>query len=112
MVIDSSKVIHGFHSHAAQLERLGSRTEGLLAALPVGITKTLIVHLEGGSYLETWIGLHSPSGTQGIISARIWFVVHSVDRGMLNSLVSHTERSVFPERKALSGSQLRSVHSG
>lgn len=51
MVIDSSKIIHGFHSTAVRLERLGSRTEGLLATLPVGITKTVIVHLEGGSYL-------------------------------------------------------------
>lgn len=51
MAIDSSEIIHGFHSSAAQLERLDSRTEGLLAALPAGITKTLIVRLEGGSYL-------------------------------------------------------------
>lgn len=50
MVIGSSKIIHGFYSNTAQPERLGSRTDGLLATLPVGITKTLIVHLEEGGY--------------------------------------------------------------
>lgn len=51
MVIDLSKIIHGFHSNAAPMEHSGSRSRGALATLPVGITKTLIVCLEGGSYL-------------------------------------------------------------
>lgn len=50
MVIDLSKIIHGFHSNAAPMYS-GSRSRGALATLPVGITKTPIVHLEGGSYL-------------------------------------------------------------
>lgn len=82
---------------------------------PVGTTKPLIVHLEGGCYLGNGDRfLHSPSGTRGgLFLQEFGSLFEGLGRGMLNSLVSHTERSVFTERKPpLSGSQLWSQRAG
>lgn len=63
-----------------------------------GFTKTLIVHLEGGSYLATADRFAPPAGIW-IISARICALVWGLGTGMLTSPVSDTEKSVSAERK-------------
>lgn len=97
MVIDLSKIIHDFHSHAAPLERSGSRSEGVLAPLPVGITKTLIVHLEGGRYLGNVDRLALSQGDRGIISARICSVVTGRRNAELSGF-THTQKGLCLQR--------------
>lgn len=109
-----SEIIQCFHREADHLHSSGSRTEGLPGGPALssacwhqlGFTKTLIVHLEGGSYPGTADRFALPVGIW-IISARIWVFIWGLGRGMLTSPVSDTEKALFAERKPLCYSTLR-----
>lgn len=76
----------------------GLRSSGLCLLATDGFTKTLIVHLEGGSYLGT--GLHS-QWDSGLFLPEFGSLFESWGSGMQSSPVSDTERAVFAERKPI-----------